>query len=116
MDENESQELLKGTLDMLILQALERGPMHGWGVAERIETSSRRVFRLQTGTLYPSLHRLMRQGQIASEWQTTENNRRARYYRLTPAGTRQLESTRAAWERASGAINRILAALAPPIA
>ena len=82
---DESQELLKGTLDMLILQALERGPMHGWGVAERIETSSRDVFRLQTGTLYPSLHRLLRQGHIAAEWQTTENNRRARYYRLTPA-------------------------------
>jgi PadR family transcriptional regulator, regulatory protein PadR len=108
---DESQELLKGTLDMLILQALERGPMHGWGVAERIEASSRDVFRLQTGTLYPSLHRLLRQGRITAEWQTTENNRRARYYRLTPAGRKHLESARASWERASVAINRILSAL-----
>jgi PadR family transcriptional regulator, regulatory protein PadR len=108
---DESQELLKGTLDMLILQALDRGPMHGWGVAERIEASSRDVFRLQTGTLYPSLHRLLRQGRIAAEWQTTENNRRARYYRLTPAGRKHLESARASWERASVAINRILSAL-----
>jgi PadR family transcriptional regulator, regulatory protein PadR len=108
---DESQELLKGTLDMLILQALERGPMHGWGVAERIETSSRDVFRLQTGTLYPSLHRLLRQDLIAAEWRTSDNNRRARYYKLTPAGRRRLESARASWERASLAINRILNAL-----
>ena len=113
---DKSQELLKGTLDMLILQALEHGAMHGWGIAERIETSSRQVFRLQTGTLYPSLHRLLRQGQIAAEWETTENNRRARYYELTAAGRRQLESARAAWERASGAINRILTALSAPTA
>src|SRR5262245_40136308 len=98
---DESQELLKGTLDMLILQALERGSMHGWGIAERIETSSRDVFRLQTGTLYPSLHRLLRQGRIVAEWQTTENNRRARYYKLTPSGRKHLESTRASWQRAS---------------
>jgi transcriptional regulator len=108
---DDTQDLLKGTLDMLILQALEHAPMHGWGVAERIEASSRAVFRLQTGTLYPSLHRLLRQGRIVAEWQTTENNRRARYYRLTPAGRRHLESARASWERASLAINRILSAL-----
>ena len=108
---DESQDLLKGTLDMLILQALEKEPMHGWGVAERIETSSRAVFTLQTGTLYPSLHRLLRQGHITAEWQTTANNRRARYYRLTPGGRRRLETARASWERASVAINRILSAL-----
>lgn len=111
MGSDESQELLKGTLDMLILQALEREPMHGWGVAERIETSSREVFRLQTGTLYPSLHRLMRQGLIVAEWRASENNRRARYYRLTPSGRKRLEHARASWERASLAINRILSAL-----
>jgi PadR family transcriptional regulator, regulatory protein PadR len=108
---DESQELLKGTLDMLILQALEREPMHGWGIADRIELESRGVFKLQTGTLYPSLHRLLRQGRIGAEWQTTENNRRARYYRLTAAGRKHLESSRASWERASVAVNRILSAL-----
>jgi PadR family transcriptional regulator, regulatory protein PadR len=108
---DESQELLKGTLDMLILQALEREPMHGWGIADRIEVSSRGVFKLQTGTLYPSLHRLLRKGWIAAAWRTTENNRRARYYRLSPAGRKYLEAARASWERASGAINHVLDAL-----
>lgn len=108
---DESQELLKGTLDMLILQALEREPMHGWGIAERIETSSRGVFRLQTGTLYPTLHRLVRKGWIGAAWRTTENNRRARYYKLNPDGRKQLEAARASWERASTAVNRVLHAL-----
>jgi transcriptional regulator len=105
------QELLKGTLDMLILQALEKGSMHGWGIGERIEGSSREVFRLQTGTLYPTLHRLLRKGWIAAAWRTTENNRRARYYRLTSDGRKQLEAARASWERTSLAINRVLDAL-----
>ena len=108
---DDSQELLKGTLDMLILQTLEREPMHGWGIAERIETLSREVFHLQTGTLYPALHRLLGKGWIAAEWRTTENNRQARYYRLTAAGRKQLKAERASWERASLAVNRILAAL-----
>jgi PadR family transcriptional regulator PadR len=96
---------------MLILQAIERAPMHGWGIAERIEQSSRDVFRLQTGTLYPSLHRLLRKGWIAAEWRTSDNNRRARYYRLTPSGRKRLEEARASWQRTSVAINRILSAL-----
>ena len=108
---DETQELLKGTLDMLILQALEREPMHGWGIAERIETLSRDVFRLQTGTVYPALHRLLRKGWIAAGWRTTEHSRQARYYQLTASGRRQLEAERAAWKRASGAVNRILDAL-----
>jgi transcriptional regulator len=105
---DETQELLKGTLDMLILKALELAPMHGWGIGERIAQLSRDVFRLQTGTLYPALHRLLREGWIAADWQTTENGRRARYYRLTLAGRRQLETERASWKRASLAITRIL--------
>jgi PadR family transcriptional regulator len=108
---DETQELLKGTLDMLILQALEREPMHGWGIAERIETHSRDVFKLQTGTVYPALHRLLRKGWIAAGWRTTQNNRRARYYQLTPSGRKQLDESRASWKRASVAVNRILDAL-----
>lgn len=108
---DETQELLKGTLDMLILQALEREPMHGWGIAERIETHSRDVFKLQTGTVYPALHRLLRKGWIAAGWRTTTNNRQARYYQLTTSGRKQLETSRASWKRASLAVNRILDAL-----
>ena len=76
----DSTDLLKGTLDMLILQALEREPMHGWGVAERIESLSREVFHLQTGTVYPALHRLLKKGWITADWRVTTNNRQARYY------------------------------------
>ncbi len=104
-------DLLKGTLDLLILQALEREPMHGWGIAERIETLSNEVFLLQTGTVYPALHRLLKQDAIAAEWRTSANNRRARYYRLTPAGKKRLDSQRAAWTRVSVAVNRVLDAL-----
>lgn len=99
---------MKGTLDMLILKALELEPMHGWGVADRIEVLSRGVFRLQTGTLYPALHRLLRQGLVAAEWQTTGNARRARYYRLTASGRKKLSTDRNAWDRAATAVKRIL--------
>jgi PadR family transcriptional regulator PadR len=108
---DETRELVKGTLDMLILQALEREPTHGWGIVARIETLSGDVFRLQTGTVYPALHRLLRKGWIAAAWRTTTHNRQARYYRLTAAGRKQLEAERASWKRASIAINRILDAL-----
>ncbi len=106
-----AREIVKGTLDMLILKALELGPMHGWGVADRIEALSRGVFQLQTGTLYPTLHRLLRKGWVEAEWRTTDNARRARYYRLTPTGRKQLESERDAWLRASVAVKRILDAV-----
>jgi PadR family transcriptional regulator len=105
---DDAQDLLKGTLDMLILKALDLAPMHGWGIGERIAQLSRDVFRVQTGTLYPALQRLLRQGLIAAEWQTSENGRRARYYRLTAAGRRRLESEQASWKRATLAISRIL--------
>ena len=107
----DSTDLLKGTLDMLILQALEREPMHGWGVAERIESLSREVFHLQTGTVYPALHRLLKKGWITADWRVTTNNRQARYYRLTSAGRKRLEAERASWKRVSLAVNRILEAL-----
>jgi PadR family transcriptional regulator PadR len=106
-----TREVVKGTLDMLILKALELGPMHGWGVADRIETLSRGVFQLQTGTLYPALHRLARKGWVDAEWRTTDNARRARYYRLTPAGRKRLESERDSWVRAASAVKRILDAI-----
>jgi transcriptional regulator len=106
-----AREVVKGTLDMLILKALELGPMHGWGVADRIETLSRGVFQLQTGTLYPALHRLARKGWVDAEWRTTDNARRARFYRLTAAGRKRLESERDSWTRASAAVKRILDAI-----
>ncbi len=101
-------DLVRGTLDLLILQALEREPMHGWGVAERIGALSRDVFALQTGTVYPALHRLLKRGWIAAEWRTSANNRQARYYRLTSPGRKQLEAERASWRRVSLAVNRVL--------
>ena len=109
---DDPRDLVKGTLDMLILKALEVAPTHGWGVADRIETLSRGVFSLQTGTLYPALHRLLRKGWVAADWRITDNARRARYYRLTPAGRRQLDEKRTSWLRATMAVKRILDATA----
>jgi transcriptional regulator len=103
-----SEDVLKGTLDMLILKALELAPMHGWGIGERIAQLSHHVFQLQTGTLYPALQRLLRRGWLTAEWRTTENGRKARYYKLTASGRHQLELERASWDRASLAVRRIL--------
>ena len=105
---DDARDVVKGTLDMLILRALDISPTHGWGVADRIETLSRGVFRLQTGTLYPALHRLLRNGWVAAEWRTSDNARRARYYKLTAAGRKQLHEERSSWLRAAVAVNRIL--------
>lgn len=104
----ETRELLQGTLDMLVLKALQLGPMHGWGITDRIESGSRNVFELNQGSLYPALYRLEKQGLVRSEWNVSENNRRARFYALTPAGRRQLAAERANWERLSGAVNLVL--------
>ncbi|MDX1382956.1 MAG: PadR family transcriptional regulator [Thermoanaerobaculia bacterium] len=100
--------LLQGTLDMLVLRALALEPMHGWGLAQRIGAMSRGVFELQQGTLYPALQRLKRKGWVRSEWRRTENNRRARYYSITPAGTRRLAEERSEWERTSAAVESVL--------
>lgn len=100
--------LLQGTLELLVLKTLSLEPMHGWGIAQRIEQMSSEVFQVHQGSLYPALQRMKRKGWIRSEWRATENNRRARYYMLTPAGERQLGSERAAWERSVGAVSRIL--------
>ena len=103
-------DLLQGTLDLLVLKALAAGPMHGWGIAQRLRQLSAEVLQVQQGSLYPALHRLERQGWIASSWGQSENNRRARYYELTPAGARQLEEETATWERFAAAVAQVLGA------
>src|SRR6266404_7880291 len=90
-------ELLQGTLDMLILQTLQWGPQHGYGISQAIRASSGDVLRVETGSLYPALHRLERQGWLKSEWKQTESNQRAKYYRLTAAGKKQLASEHSRW-------------------
>ena len=92
-------DVLQGTLELLVLRTLAIEPMHGWGMAQRIEQMSGEVFAVQQGTLYPALQRLKRKGWVRSDWRVTENNRRARYYSLTDSGREQLDHERAAWER-----------------
>ena len=99
---------LQGTLDLLILRVLRGDRMHGWGVAQQIQAISRDVLQVNQGSLYPALYRLEHQGWIASEWGTSENNRKAKFYRLTQEGQRQLDAETENWERVSSAIDRIL--------
>jgi transcriptional regulator len=106
----EKGDLLQGTLDMLVLNALQLEPMHGWGITERLEQWSERVLQLGQGTLYPALYRLERQGLIRSEWKITAHNRRARYYSLTRVGRRHLDDELAHWRRVSRAVNLVLEA------
>ena len=103
-----AEGLLQGTLDMLVLKALRIGPMHGWGIAQRIEQGSEGVLEMNEGSLYPALYRLEKQQLLRSEWGTSDNNRRARFYSLTPAGRRHLAAERASWERISEAVNLVL--------
>jgi transcriptional regulator len=107
--EERGGELLRGTLDLLVLRVLAEGAMHGWGIGERLTQLSDEVFLVQQGSLYPALQRLRRQGWIQASWQQSENNRRARYYALTPAGRKRLKLEVEAWRRASNAVERILA-------
>jgi PadR family transcriptional regulator, regulatory protein PadR len=101
-------DLLQGTLDMLILRTLRFGPQHGHGIGVAIRASSDDVLQIEHGSLYPALHRLEKQGLIDAEWKLTENKQRAKYYRLTPAGRRQLESARTRWAILTEAIARVL--------
>jgi transcriptional regulator len=101
-------DLLQGTLELLVLRVLALEPMHGWGIAQRIEQMSAEVFSVNQGSLYPALQRMKRKGWVRSEWRVTDTNRRARYYELTRAGERQLAQERAEWERTSAAVNGIL--------
>jgi PadR family transcriptional regulator PadR len=105
-----SSELVQGTLDMLILKTLALEPMHGYGIALRMEQISGGVFRVNPGSLFPAFRRLEREGWIQAEWKPTENNRRAKYYGLTGQGRKELEAATAEWGRQSAAITRILEA------
>ena len=101
-------DLLQGTLDMLVLKTLARGRMHGYAIAESIHLRSDDVLRVEEGALYPALHRLELRGLLAADWGLSENNRRAKYYRLTPTGRRYLEAERATWNRMVMAIARVM--------
>jgi PadR family transcriptional regulator, regulatory protein PadR len=101
-------DLLQGTLDLLILRTLQAGQMHGWAVSERIQQISQEVLQVNQGSLYPALHRLEHQGWIAAEWGVSELGRRARFYRLTAAGRKQLELESQNWDKLTAAIARVL--------
>jgi transcriptional regulator len=103
-------DLLQGTLDLLILKTLAGGPMHGWGVAQRIHVLSNEILQVNQGSLYPALHRLEQQGLITAEWAASDNNRQAKFYELTRAGRKQLADETRNWERMAGAVARILEA------
>ena len=101
-------DLLQGTLDLLILRTIAHEPLHGWGIAKRIQQASGDVLNVQQGSLYPALHRLDQQGWIKAEWKDTELGRSAKFYSLTRDGKRQLENETASWNRLSGAVNLLL--------
>jgi PadR family transcriptional regulator PadR len=101
-------ELVQGTLDMLILQTLRWGPHHGYGITQAIRSGSSDVLQVETGSLYPALHRLERQGWVKAEWKQSENNQRAKYYSLTAAGRKHLASEQARWNTVSGAIASLM--------
>jgi PadR family transcriptional regulator, regulatory protein PadR len=100
--------LMPGTLEMLVLKTLTRGPLHGYGIAQYIRQVSDDVLQVEEGSLYPALQRLQVKGWVTSEWDMTENKRRARYYRLTPLGRKQLAAERASYDRLTGAIARVM--------
>jgi PadR family transcriptional regulator PadR len=101
-------ELLQGTLDMLILQTLQWGPQHGYGMVQALRLHSGEVLQVETGSLYPALHRLERQGWVRSEWKQTESNQRAKFYRITASGKKQLASDLNRWEQIVGAVTAIM--------
>ena len=105
---SDQTDVLQGTLDLLIMRTIALDPMHGWAIAQRIQQISDELLRVQQGSLYPALHRLEHQGWITAEWGTSENNRRARFYALTNAGRRQLETEVSKWERLSAGVNLVL--------
>jgi PadR family transcriptional regulator, regulatory protein PadR len=104
----ESSEILQGTLDLLVLRALELGPMHGLGVSDRIKQITRGVFVVKPGSLFPALYRLEQNGWIAGEWGESEKNRRAKYYSLTRSGRAQLDKEKRNWQKQFSAVNRLL--------
>ena|SRR5690348_7268530 len=102
-------DVLQGTLDLLILKSVSSEPMHGWGISQRIQEISKGVLEVNQGSLYPALHRLVKRGWLQATWGTSEHNRRARFYRLTAVGRRQLADETATWRRFSAAVDAILA-------
>ena len=107
---NEKSELLQGTLDMLILKALQLEPMHGFGLSVRLRQMSRELFQVEMGSLYPALCRLEARGWVKADWGVSDNNRKARFYALTPAGRKQLQAETTQWELLSSTINAMLKA------
>ena len=105
---SDQTDVLQGTLDLLILRTIALEPMHGWAIAQRIQQISNDLLRVQQGSLYPALHRLEHQGWITAEWGTSDANRRARFYSLTRAGKRQLETEVSKWERLSAGVTLVL--------
>ncbi len=105
---SDQTDLLQGTLDLLILRTIALQPMHGWAIANRIQQISENNLQVQQGSLYPALHRLEHQGWIRSEWGTSENNRRAKYYSLSAAGRKQLATEASKWKRLSAGINLVM--------
>jgi transcriptional regulator len=101
-------DALQGTLDLLVLTTLSRGPQHGYGIAAHIQSISDEILRVEEGSLYPALHRMEHLGWIAAQWDLTENNRRARLYRLTAAGQKRLAEEQARWERLTKAVGKVL--------
>ena len=101
-------DALQGTLAMLVLKSLEFGAMHGWGITLHIQRISEEILRVEEGSLYPALHRMEHEGLIASEWGASENNRRARFYRLTAQGKKQLKAEQENWEKVTNAVGRVL--------
>ena len=111
MPKGSKNDLLQGTLDLLILKTLALGPQHGWGISQRIQQMSREVLQVNQGSLYPALHRLEQRGRVTSAWGTSEQNREAKFYRLTRTGQRQLQLETENWARMSAAIGHVLAAI-----
>lgn len=110
MPRDTPSDVLQGTLDLLVLKSLALGPMHGWGIAQRIQDLSRNAFDVGQGSIYPALMRLERRGWITAEWGTSENNRRARFYRLTVQGQRQLRQETESWRKYAQAVELVLRA------
>ena len=108
MQLQKKSDLLRGALELLVLRLLKAGPLNGWDMMQRIQVVSGEVLSVTPGALYPALHRLEERGLVSAEWGTSDNNRQAKFYTLTPAGRRQLEAERQNWELFSGAVDRIL--------
>ena len=106
--DSERIDLPQGTLDLLILKTLSVEPQHGWAISERIQQTSKGVLQIQQGSLYPALHRMERKGLIKASWDTSENNRQAKYYELTRKGRKQLEEASASWQKMTGAVAQVL--------